>query len=310
MVRTQQPEELMANAEKLELVTAIESEVDKLTEQHLSRRSDWYFHEIVPWERGESFKDKPWDVSQCTISENARTALVLNLLTEDNLPYYHALIERHMPDTSAFRRWNHLWTAEEGQHSIAIRSYLLASRNADPHQLEDDRKATMTNGYQPTYDDPTEIFAYTAAQELATRVSHRNAGKLTDDPAAYDLMRNIAADENHHFIFYKGVMQAMLDQAPGLVLDGIHRVFENFEMPGVAMPNFLRRSVEVAKAGVYNLRIHHDRVLEPLIRDWKIGDLTDLSPVAAELQEKIMALPGRILRQAEIFEKRVGISYA
>ena len=299
----------MADSEKLELVEAIESVVHSLTEEHLARRSDWYFHDIVPWERGESFKDKPWDVSQVTISEDARKSLVLNLLTEDNLPYYHALIEKHMPQTSAFVRWNHLWTAEEGQHSIAIRSYLLTSRNTDPYQLEDDRKATMINGYQPTYDDPTEIFAYTAAQELATRVSHRNAGKITDDPAAFELMRNIAADENHHFIFYKGVMKAMLDQAPGLVLGGIHRVFENFQMPGVAMPNFLRRSVQVAKAGVYNLRIHHDRVVQPLIKDWNIEGLTGLDPAAAELQQKIMDLPSKIMRKAEIFEKRVGITY-
>lgn len=300
----------MAHSEKLELVEAIDLEVERLTAEHLARRTDWYFHDIVPWERGESFRDKPWDVSQCTISENARTALVLNLLTEDNLPYYHALIERYMPRTSAFTKWNHLWTAEEAQHAIGIRSYLLTSRNCDPYELEDDRKATMINGYQPSYEDPTEIFAYTAAQELATRVSHRNAGKITDDPAAFELMRNIATDENHHFIFYKGVMQAMLDQAPDQVLGGIYRVFDNFQMPGVAMPNFLRRSVEVAKAGVYNLRIHHDRVVMPLIKDWKIGDLKDLKPAAAELQDKIMALPAQIMDKAERFEKRVGMTFA
>jgi acyl-[acyl-carrier-protein] desaturase len=300
----------MAHSEKLELVEAIDTEVERLTAEHLERRSDWYFHDIVPWERGESFRDKPWDVSQCTISENARTALVLNLLTEDNLPYYHSLIERYMPQTSAFSTWNHLWTAEEGQHAIAIRSYLLTSRNCDPYELEDDRKATMINGYHPSYDDPTEIFAYTAAQELATRVSHRNAGKITDDPAAFELMRNIATDENHHFIFYKSVMQAMLDQAPDQVLGGIYRVFDNFQMPGVAMPNFLRRSVEVAKAGVYNLRIHHDRVVLPLIKDWKIADLVGLKPAAAELQDRILALPAQIMEKAERFEKRVGMSYA
>jgi acyl-[acyl-carrier-protein] desaturase len=86
-------------------------------------------------------------------------------------------------------------------------------------------------------------------------------------------------------------------------------VFENFEMPGVAMPNFLRRSIQVAKAGVYNLRIHHDRVVQPLIKDWNIEGLTNLDPVAAELQQKIMDLPSKILHKAEIFEKRVGISY-
>jgi acyl-[acyl-carrier-protein] desaturase len=300
----------MAKSVKIELVEAIEPEVARLTDEHLDRRTDWYFHDIVPWERGRSFRDLPWDASQATISEDARASLVLNLLTEDNLPYYHSLIERYMPQTSAFARWNKLWTAEEGQHSIAIRSYLLASRNADPYQLEDDRKATMANGYQPTYDDPTEIFAYTATQELATRVSHRNAGKITDDPSAYELMRNIAADENHHFIFYKEVMRTMLDKAPELVLGGIYRVFENFEMPGVAMPNFLRRSIQVAKAGVYNLRIHHDRVVVPLIKDWNIERIGGLTPAAAEIQQKIMDLPAQILRRAELFEKRVGASYA
>lgn len=300
----------MAVSEKFELVESIDHHVERLMEEHKARRSHWYFHDIVPWERGESFRDKPWDVSQCTISENARTSLVLNLLTEDNLPYYHALIEKYMPDTSAFNKWNHLWTAEEGQHAIGIRSYLLTSRNCDPDELEDDRMATMTNGYQPSYSDPTEIFAYTAAQELATRVSHRNAGKITDDPNAFELMKNIAADENHHFIFYKGVMQAMLDENPSTVLEGIYRAFTNFQMPGVAMPNFLRRSIEVAKAGVYNLRIHHDRVVTPLLRDWKIADLTDLKPAAAELQEKIMAIPAQLMEQAERFEKRVGSSFA
>ncbi len=300
----------MALNEKFELVETIEDDVIRLTEAHKERRSDWYFHDIVPWERGESFRDKPWDVSQCTISENARTSLVLNLLTEDNLPYYHMLLAKYLPEKSAYTAWSHLWTAEEGQHAIAIRSYLLTSRNADPNQLEDDRMATMTTGYQPSYDDPTEIFAYTSAQELATRVSHRNAGKITDDPSAFELMRNIAVDENHHFIFYRSVMQAMLDQEPSAVLDGIYRTFANFEMPGVAMPNFLRRSIEVAKAGVYNLRIHHDKVVQPLLRDWRIADLTGLTAKAAEVQEKIMALPDQIMENAERFEKRVGMAPA
>ncbi len=300
----------MPQSEQYELVETIEPVVARLTEEHLERRTHWYFHDIVPWERGESFRDKPWDVSQSTISENARTSLVLNLLTEDNLPYYHVLIEKYMPKTSAFTAWNHLWTAEEGQHAIAIRSYLLTSRNCDPDELEDDRMATAIRGYEPTYDDPTEIFAYTSLQELATRVSHRNAGKITDDPAAFELMRNIAADENHHYIFYKGVMAAMLAENPSAVLSGIYRMLTKFEMPGVAIPGFMRRSINVAKAGVYNLRIHHDRVVTPLLRDWQIGDLTGLTNKAAEFQDKIMAIPADIMEKAERFEKRVGLAPA
>ena len=99
----------------------------------------------------------------------------------------------------------------------------------------------------------------------------------------------------------------MLQQQPSLVLEGIHKVIQNFQMPGIAMPNFVRRSVAVAKAGVYNLRIHHDRVVLPVLKDWKIAELTGLTGVAAELQEKIMALPEQIMESAERFEKRVGI---
>ncbi|MCH7899997.1 MAG: acyl-ACP desaturase [Acidobacteria bacterium] len=300
----------MPQSEQYELVETIEPVVARLTEEHLERRTHWYFHDIVPWERGESFRDKPWDVSQATISENARTSLILNLLTEDNLPYYHVLIEKYMPKTSAFTAWNHLWTAEEGQHAIAIRSYLLTSRNCDPDELEDDRMATVIHGYEPTYDDPTEIFAYTSLQELATRVSHRNAGKITDDPAAFELMKNIAADENHHYIFYKGVMAAMLAENPSAVLSGIYRMLTKFEMPGVAVPGFMRRSINVAKAGVYNLRIHHDRVVTPLLRDWQIGNLTGLTNKASEFQDKIMAIPADIMEKAERFEKRVGLAPA
>ena len=298
----------MPTEEHYELLDAVDADVRKLMDEHKSRRQHWYAHEIVPWERGRSFRDEPWDESQCTISPEARTSLVLNLLTEDNLPYYHAEIEAHIGDNAALKEWNHLWTAEEGQHAIALRSYLLTSRNADPVELEDDRLATMTTGYHSGAVSPVNVFVYTSAQELATRVSHRNAGKITDDPVAYELMSRIAADENHHFLFYRGVVKAMLAEAPEITLQAILDELERFQMPGVAMPNFMRRAVEMAKAGVYNLRIHHDRVVVPLLRDWGIERLDGLSVRAQELQEKLMAFPATVARKAEVFERRAGLA--
>ena len=123
-------------------------------------------------------------------------------------------------------------------------------------------------------------------------------------------MRKIAQDENHHFLFYRGMMSAILREAPSMGIEAIHRVFTNFEMPGTSMPRFLRRSIEVAKAGVYNLRVHHDFVLPPLIREWGIGDLTGLTAKAQELQEQLMALPAQVMEQAERFERRLGIQPA
>ena len=294
--------------EHYELLDAVTPAVRKLIDEHKGRREHWYAHELVPWEKGRNYREEPWDESQCTISPEARTSLVLNLLTEDNLPYYHSEIESHVGGNETFKEWNHLWTAEEGQHAIAIRSYLLTTRNADPVELENDRLATMTTGFHSGAPSPINVFVYTAAQELATRVSHRNAGKITDDPVAYELMSRIAADENHHFMFYRGVVQAMLEQEPAATLEAIYQQFKTFQMPGVAMPHFLRRAVEMAKAGVYNLRIHHDRVVVPLIRDWGIERITGLSAQAQELQEQIMEFPRTLLRQAELFERRIGVT--
>jgi hypothetical protein len=42
----------------------------------------------------------------------------------------------------------------------------------------------------------------------------------------------------------------------------------------------------------------------PLVRDWKIDQLTDLTSKAREFQDRIMTLPARIMRGAEAFERR------
>lgn len=121
----------MAASEQYELVEAIESDVERLVVDHLLRRPHRYFHEYIPWEKGLSFGDTPWDEFQCTLNEQARIALALNLLTEDNLPSYHSHLETKLPDNSIWKRWSGIWTAEEGQHATAIRAYLLTSRTAN-----------------------------------------------------------------------------------------------------------------------------------------------------------------------------------
>tara|TARA_Y100001949_G_scaffold33655_1_gene26645 strand:- start:119 stop:1042 length:924 start_codon:yes stop_codon:yes gene_type:complete len=294
-----------ATAESLELVSSVEPEISRLMGEHRKRRQHWYAHEVVPWEQGRSFRDEPWDESQATLSPEVRTALQLNLLTEDNLPYYHAKIAGSFAEDSPMAEWSRLWTAEEGQHSIAIRNYLLASRNCDPAQLEDERLATVTKGWSYGAPCPIEIFAYTSAQELATRISHRNAGVKADCPVAHEVMTRVAVDENHHFMFYRGVTTAMLREAPGLVLEAIHAALADFRMPGTGIPNFNRRAVAIARAGIYNLRIHAEQVLQPLLRHWKIESLVGLDARASELQAKILAIPVTLITQAEAFEARL-----
>ena len=290
--------------ERIELVNAVEADIERLMAEHLERRPDWYAHDLVSWEDGRSFADTPWDESQCTISPEVREALILNLLTEDNLPYYHYSIASQFPEDSAIGRWTRRWTAEEGQHAIVLRDYLMISRNADPVALEDDRMATISRGWDSPWTDPIDIFVYTSAQELATRVSHRNTGLKADDEAAYAIMKRIAADENYHYIFYKGIVTAMLQHDPSACLLSMRKVYENFDMPGTVVPRFRKRAAHAARAEIYDLRIHAEKIIAPVLREWKIDTLEGLTPEADEARTALIAMPGELVARAERLEAR------
>lgn len=287
-----------------DLMAAVDPDIERLMAEHLERRPDWYAHELIHWEEGRNYRDEPWDESQGTLSPDVRETLILNLLTEDNLPYYHFTIANKFGEGSAVGRWTRRWTAEEGQHAIAIRDYLMVSRNYDPVALEDDRMATIARGWDSPWDDPIDIFVYTSAQELATRVSHRNTGLKSDDETAYEIMKRIAADENYHYIFYKGVVAAMLKQDPSPVLLSMRKVYENFHMPGTVVPQFRKRAARAARAEIYDLRIHAEKIIAPVLREWKIETLEGLTPEADEAREALLEMPGKLVERAERLEAR------
>jgi hypothetical protein len=62
---------------------------------------------------------------------------------------------------------------------------------------------------------------YVAFQELATRVAHRNTGRLANDPVADRLLTRIATDENLHMVFYRDLIAAALELAPDQTLGAI-----------------------------------------------------------------------------------------
>ncbi len=290
--------------EQHELIAAVEDDIERLMADHLEKRPTWYAHDLINWEAGRSFVDEPWDESQCTISPEVREALVLNLLTEDNLPYYHFSIASQFPKDSAIGRWTRRWTAEENQHAIVIRDYLMISRNCDPTALEDDRMATISKGWDSPWTDPIDIFVYTSAQELATRVSHRNTGVKADDERAYEIMKRVAADENYHYIFYKGIVAAMMQHDPSACVRSMRKVYENFNMPGTVVPKFRRRAALAARAEIYDMRIHAEKIIAPVLREWKIDKLEGLTPEADEDREALLGMPAVLIERAERLERR------
>ena len=75
----------------------------------------------------------------------------------------------------------------------------------------------------------------------------------------------------------------------GMVL-AMERQVRDFEMPGAGVEGFHSLAKAIAKAGIYDLAIHHDQILVPVIvRHWGLESLEGLSPEAEQARESLMA---------------------
>ena len=287
----------------LEPVVAVE------LERHLKVQKNWYPHEYVPWSEGRNYagplNGDAWEAKDSKLTGVAQDSLTLNLLTEDNLPSYHTEIALSMGRDGAWGNWIERWTAEEARHSIVIRDYLMATRGVDPAHLEDLRMAHMSIGYSTPYEnDMLHTIAYVSFQELATRISHRNTGKISADPIVENMMQRVSLDENLHMLFYRNTLSAALDLEPDAAVRAITDVVTNFAMPGLDMPGFQRKAVGIALAGIYDLEQHLDEVVAPVLRAWNIFERNDLGEVGLKAREELQAFLDKTRGEANQFNEK------
>jgi acyl-[acyl-carrier-protein] desaturase len=282
--------------------------VERELNRHLSTAKEWFPHEYIPWDEAENFDGplggKEWTPQERRFSEAARTSLVINLLTEDNLPSYHHEIATHMGRDGAWGTWVGRWTAEEGRHGTAIRDYLLVTRSVDPIELERARMTHMEAGFAAIHPGLLGGLAYVSFQELATRVSHRNTGAATQDPIAEQLLARIALDENLHMVFYRNTYAAALDLAPDLAMRSVTDNVRDFAMPGHGIEGFGRKAVEIAVAGIYDLKQHRDEVIMPVLRKWQIFERNDFGPEGEAAREELAAILADMDVAVDRFEER------
>ncbi|TQM31033.1 acyl-ACP desaturase [Nocardia bhagyanarayanae] len=300
------------NLTQLELLIELEPIVERELNRHLATAKNWHPHDYVPWGEGRNYAamgGADWEPEQSRLSEVARAAMVVNLLTEDNLPSYHREIAESFSRDGAWGTWVGRWTAEENRHGITMRDYLVVTRGVDPVALERARMVHMTKGADTpaAWDDETNALyglAYVTFQELATRVSHRNTGKVCDDPIADKMLQRIAADENLHMVFYRNMCEAALELTPDQALEAISMIVRRFRMPGVGMPDFRRKAALIAKHGIYDPRQHLDDVVMPVLRKWNIFDRTGFGPPGEQCRDELGAFVEQLDRDAARFEER------
>ena len=280
------------------LLSELEPLVGTLLDRHLNNAKEWFPHEYVPWSQGRDFvPGEEWDPDEYQIADGVRSSLFVNLLTEDNLPYYFHAIGNMFGHSGPWAEWSHRWTAEEGRHSIVIRDYFTVTRALDPVALERARMAQVSCGEAPDPPTAMESILYVAMQELATRVAHRRTGKLMNDPVGEAIMKRVAMDENLHHIFYRDVASAAKEIDADQFVIALEKQVRNFEMPGTGIVGFKKHATAIAREGIYDFAVHYDAVIGPVVlKHFAVENMEGLSPEADAARDGLMTFIQRLER--------------
>src|SRR5258708_548083 len=124
------------------LLHELEPVVEANLNRHLEVAKPWMPHDYVPWSRGRDFAflgGEDWKPEDSPLDPVAKTAMIVNLLTEDNLPSYHREIATRFGRNGAWGEWVGRWTAERaGPRS---RSATTSSSPAGATQLRSNARA-------------------------------------------------------------------------------------------------------------------------------------------------------------------------
>ncbi len=291
------------------LLDTLAPTAERLYERHVKASKEWFPHEMVSYDDAKDYlPGEEWDPSMVPMPDAVRSSLLVNILTEDNLPYYFSAIARMFGEDSIWGTWSHRWTAEEGRHSIVLRDYLTMSRSLDPWVLERARMQQVQAGFAgAAMPDAPNGFVYVALQELATRIAHWNTGEMLDDPRGKEIMRRVAADENFHHLFYRDMVAEAIAVDPNRIVGALLQQVKTFEMPGTGIAGFRSHALAIAEVGIYDLAIHHDKILQwCIVTQWKIDQLEGLDAQAEADRDELFSYMSRLKKVGDrAVEKRL-----
>ncbi len=250
------------------------------------------------------------------LSDDVLIVLVGDTVTEEALPAYQTMINRHagMADAtgasdSPWARWTRGWTAEENRHGDVLNKYLFLSGRVQMRAVELTTQHLIRNGFDPqTGNDPYKGLIYTSFQERATRVSHGNVAQVAQksgDALLSKLCNLVAGDEARHEEAYKRFVGKLMELDPsGTVIAFAQMMKAKITMPARLMGGpgeddlFQRFSVVAQRLGVYTAQ-DYVQILQHLLGFWGVPRLTGLLPEARKAQEYLCGLPAQYQRFAE-----------
>ncbi|MBJ7399797.1 acyl-ACP desaturase [Mycolicibacterium sp.] len=260
----------VASALTLELEPVV---ADNLT-RHLETADEWYAHDYVPFDQGKNFAflgGHDWDPSEVTLPREVVDALEVMLITKDNLAGYHRELVEHFILEDKWGRWLGRWTAEENLHAIALRDYLVVTRNFDPAADEEVRVAHVMRGYRADSYSQVETLAFMALYERAHAVFLRNLEATITEPVLKRLVGRIATDEERHEEFFHNLVAQCLEHHPDQTIGAIVRRAGGMGVVGGDILEYSDKLRVIAEAGIFD-RDAALKVVSDCIAAWGLAD--------------------------------------
>jgi acyl-[acyl-carrier-protein] desaturase len=300
---------------RLEVMHFLEKDMDNIVNTYLKNIDDnWQPADLLPVSSSESFTADIKELQQeCKeLPYDYMVVLIGDIITEEALPSYESwLMDVEGVDKchrEGWSKWIRLWTAEENRHGDLLNKYVYLSGRVDMRQMEISTQYLLADGVDNgAARDPYRNFVYTSFQEMATNVSHRRTATLAKNYGNGQLSKIcgvIAADEMRHAKAYKSFISSIFEIDPSEMM----LAFEDMMRKKIVMPaQFLRQQGEkigtafthfsdaAQRLGVYTSSDYTD-ILESLVKEWNIENITGLNDAAEKARDYLMALPVRFRR--------------
>jgi len=302
---------------RIEVMNFLGKKIDIIVDEFLKKIDEnWQPSDFLPDSASESFAVQVKELQeQCKeLPYDYLAVLVGDVITEEALPTYESWlmdVEGITKDEpQGWAKWVRMWTAEENRHGDLLNKYLYLSGRINMRQMEISTQYLIADGFEiGTGSDPYKNFVYTSFQELATNISHRRTASLAKKHGSLQLSKIcgvIASDEARHAKAYKSFVASIFElDASEMML-----AFEDMMRKKIVMPaHFLRQAGEslgatyahfsdaAQRLGVYT-SWDYTNILDSLIVEWNIGNITGLSGQGEKARDYLMALPERFRKVA------------
>ncbi|MET0453814.1 MAG: acyl-ACP desaturase [Mycobacterium sp.] len=272
-------EKPVANALTLDLEPVVQENLAR----HIATEELWYAHDYVPFDQGENFAflgGTDWDPSSVTLPQAITDALEILLIVKDNLAGYHRELVEHFILDDKWGRWIGRWTAEEHLHAIALRNYLVVTREIDPSANEDVRVEHVMKGYRADTYSQLETLAYMAMMEREHAVFCRNLQAQITEPVLQRMVGRIARDEERHEEFFANLVAHCLTESRDETIAAIARRAAGLQALGADIDAYQAKLAVVAEAGIFGEATLR-KVIADRLSDWGVADAPELAELVS-----------------------------